>query len=363
MTSKPSKLLKLLKWFCSKLTYNDLASVVPVLLELLSGTRDDIPLKPEDKPPHFRDFRVDTKPPLRESASPKEPEESKSWKDLLRAYQHKHGKKLSPIKRSGGRIPPAGCRCAHCDAPRRYLWLNNGKQASQVKCKICGKTSPTHRCRRESKATYWCPYCGCALFRWKTETSYTIYKCGNDRCRHYLNNKKNLTREEKARRQKQKYDPNFKLRYQYREYHIDPEDLKPARPGMRPTVGLDKIHNNYHVVGLALTFMVNLGLSSRVTRDALKGLYDIRISHQTIINYVSAAAIHISGFVDKQSPAPSHTTAADETYIIVEKEWHYTWFILDAGSRAICGHNISNQRSTESGLVQIRVTVFGGESK
>ncbi len=47
-------LLKLVRWFCSKLTYNDLASVVPVLQEVLSGSRKNIDLKPaQNRPPHY----------------------------------------------------------------------------------------------------------------------------------------------------------------------------------------------------------------------------------------------------------------------------------------------------------------------
>ena len=50
-----NNLLKLVRWFCRKLTYNDLASVVPVLQEVLSGSRQDMELKPsEDRPPHYR---------------------------------------------------------------------------------------------------------------------------------------------------------------------------------------------------------------------------------------------------------------------------------------------------------------------
>jgi len=44
-------LLKLVRWFCRHLTFNDLASVVPVLQEVLTGSRQ-MELKPaEDRPP------------------------------------------------------------------------------------------------------------------------------------------------------------------------------------------------------------------------------------------------------------------------------------------------------------------------
>lgn len=57
-----TKLMTLVRWFCLRLTYNDLASVVVILHDIMSGRRKDIRLKPEEKPPHYRDFRIDTVP-------------------------------------------------------------------------------------------------------------------------------------------------------------------------------------------------------------------------------------------------------------------------------------------------------------
>ena len=346
-----TKLMSLVKWFCLRLTYNDLASVVVIFHEILAGNRKDIALKPDEKPPHYRDFRVDTVPPLREPPAPSAAEPQKDWQELLTELEQKRGRKLIPVNHSPDKKPPPGCRCEHCGAPRKYLYINNGKLKSQVKCKICSKTSPTHRVRRESNAKYWCPYCGDALGLWKTSEFSTIYKCFSYTCPRYLQKRGLLTKEEKETREQQKYDPNFKLHYQYREYHLSPQDVQPARPeGCDSLVDLMRIHNSHHTVGLVLTFMINLGLSARVTRDALKGIFGIKISHQTCINYVNAAAAHLSGLVDRHAPLPAGTAAADETYIIVENRWHYTWFIIDSATRAICGYNVSNSRGTTSAL-------------
>lgn len=350
---------KLVKWFCRHLTFNELASAVPVLLEVLSGKRKDIDLKPEsDKPPHYRDFRVDTEPPLEVTESE---DSTLDWQHLLKKHLKEKGKALQKINHKKLK-PPPGCRCRHCNAPRSYLWINNGKLATQVLCKICGKTSPTHKTQRQSKAKYLCPFCEKKLFNWKESESSTAWKCGNKKCPHFLKKKSELTEAESENRKIQKYDPNYKLHYQYREYHIDYDKLKTARPEEKANVDLNKIHNNHHVVGLVLTFMVNLGLSSRVTRNALKGLFDIDISHQTVINYTNAAAAKLASFVDKNSPAPSSIAAADETYIIVEKLWHYTWFIIDSATRALCGYTLSNKRNTESALAVI-VDAYGKPDK
>jgi len=342
-------LIKIVKWFCRRLNFNELASAIVIFHEVLSGSRSDIPLKPNDKPPHYREFRIDTLPPLpvlaKDTAGT-----TADWKKLKTDKELKTGKIITPVQFRNGKKPPIGCKCSHCNAPRQYLYVNNGKIQSQVKCKICGKTSPTHGNKRKSKAKYLCPYCSSALFKWKESQQSTIFKCPSYSCEHYLRNKMTLTDEEKTMRSLQKYSPNFKLHYQYREYHISPDDLKSARPASNTKVDLCKIHHSYHTLGLVLTFSINLGLSSRTTREALKGIFGISLSHQTVINYINSSANYLSAFIDNNCPKPLTTSAADETYIIVDNQWTYTWFVIDSKTRAICGYNLSQHRGMQPAL-------------
>lgn len=351
-------LLRLIKWFCRRLTFNELASAVIIFHEILSNSRSDIPLKSDEKPPHYRQFRVDQIPPL--------PADDKisyklEWKLLKQAKESLSGKSINPVCHRNGRKPPYGCKCGHCEAPAKYLYLNNGMLQSQVKCKICGKTSPSHGTKRKRKTRYLCPHCSKALSQWKQSKQSTIYKCFSYTCPHYLNNKTRLTKEEQDIRDRQKYDPNFKLHYQYREYHISPDDLVTQRPVLDTRANLRNIHNNYHTLGLVLTFAINLGLSSRVTRDALKGIFDISLSHQTVVNYINLAAQHLSSYIDEHGPAPMGLSAADETYILVDNKWTYTWFVIDSKTRAICGYNISNHRGMQPALALLYNT-FGNPS-
>ena len=53
-----------------------------------------------------------------------------------------------------------------------------------------------------------------------------------------------LSPKEKAERENI-YNPNYKLRYQYREYHLSPSDLLPMRPDAESKVDLKRIHNDY----------------------------------------------------------------------------------------------------------------------
>jgi len=351
-------LLKLVRWFCSKLTYNDLASVVPVLQEVLSGSRKDMELKAEEgRPPHYRQFRVDPTLPLTQPPEPEPRSPILDWQQLQKEHEQKFGKRIAIVRRrTGTSTPPEKCRCQHCGAPVRYLYLNNGRLGSQVLCKICGKTTPTDRHRRESKAHYWCPHCGYALYRWKEDGICTAFKCPNDHCDVYERNLNALTTEERQMREAGNTS-QFKLRYLYREYHFASEQLCPVRPTNAP-VDLNHIHNNLHTVGLCLTFSVSFGMSARMTAQALERVFGISISHQTVINYINASANYLSDFVDANCPHPSGTCAADKTYIKVDGNTRYTWFIMAQNRRAICGYNLSDTRGTEPALALIN-SCFG----
>jgi len=341
-------LLKLVRWFCRHLTFNDLASVVPVLQEVLTGSRLDMQLKPaEDRPPHYRQFRVDPTLPL--TLPPKPQSDVPDWHELQRQHEAACGKRIAIVRRrAGASVPPEKCRCQHCNAPARYLYLNNGKLGSQILCKICNRTTPTSQSRRECKSQYWCPHCGNALFLWKEDGICTAYKCPNNHCPVYERNLAALTAEERDMRAAGNTS-QFKLHYLFREYHFASEALSVARPEHAP-VDLNRIHNNLHAVGLCLTFSISLGLSARMTAEALRRIFDIPISHQTVINYINASARYLSGFVDANSPAPKGTCAADETYIKIEGFTHYTWFLIEKNRSAICGYNLSNSRETEPAL-------------
>lgn len=341
-----TNILKLVKWFCRRLTYNDLASAIVIFHEVLSGSRSDIDLKPDEKPPHYRDFRVDMVRPLTEAPAPKIPVPAFSWKKLKAEDEKKTGKTLTVVRRRAGSIQtPSDCICEHCGAPSRYLYLNDGKKGNQVLCKICNKLSPTHRVRTESKAKYFCPHCGSAMYLWKQDSLRTIFKCPNDKCSLYLKNLKALTSEEHEMRVSGNTS-QFKLRYQYREYHFKPHDLQCARPAFPTKTDLSRVRNNSHVVSMVLTYFINIGLSSRQTQEALLRIHGIEISHQCVINYANSAASLLCNYVDQNSPKPEGIVAGDETYIIVENRMQYTWFNIETVTKAICGFNLSGTRET-----------------
>jgi len=138
----------------------------------------------------------------------------------------------------------------------------------------------------------------------------------------------------------------FKLCYQYREYHFKPADVQTAKP-TASSVDLNRIHKHLSTVGLVLGYSVSFGMSSRMTMQVLRRIHQITISHQTVLNYVQAAAVLADNFTAKHlGPLTDTQMAGDETYIRVAGEWNYTWFAIVGQTRAIRAYHVSDQRDT-----------------
>lgn len=336
---------KIVKWFCRQLNFNEFASAIVIFLDVLNGNRKDIKFKQPEKPPHYRKFSLDHTEPLTECPD----KFSKNWERIQIEHFERTGKYISLVKRrKQTSSPPEGTICQHCHAPTRYLYLN-GKKSTQLLCKICKSSSPTHQNRIAPKSSLWCPHCKKALYIWKIKPTHTTYKCGNKKCSYYLDKLKELTPQEKNL-YNDTFSSQFKLHYQYKIFSFNPSDITPARPTDNHGVSLNKIHNDNRTLALILSLTINFGLAARTTKNVLKHLFNIDVSHQTIINYVNAAAYHLYSFVDRNCPKPKDKMAADETYISVLGKWFYTWLGIDVLSKAICGFNLSDNRGTKEAL-------------
>ena len=108
-------------------------------------------------------------------------------------------------------------------------------------------------------------------------------------------------------------------------------------------------------MSLCLTMHVNLGLSLRKTSQALKDLYNIKISHQQVANYARTAALVIKPFVDNYDYQTSKVFTADETYIKVRGVKGYLWFIMDAAKRSIIGYQVSDNRGVGPCILAMRM--------
>jgi transposase-like protein len=208
--------------------------------------------------------------------------------------------------------------------------------------------APRHRLTHPTR--YWCPYCHSALYRWKQQHDCTIYKCPSDRCPHYAQKQHALKWNEKLL-QKLRLS-QFKLRYQYREYHFQPTQLAPAAPD-RPSVDLTRIHRSSDLLGLVLAFHISFALSARKTAQVLRQIFGVPLSYQSVLNYAQAAAYYCHAFNLHHKGPLSNTVSGDETYIRVAGKHQYTFLFLDPEGHQITSYHVAAQRDALAATVAL----------
>lgn len=263
--------------------------------------------------------------------------------------KHKYCFEIKPIKRRGGHSVPEDQICPKCGAPHDYIYRNNGSKG-QFLCKICNTNF--HKENRVTKPIHMlCPHCGTSLEKIKKRKDFYIHKCRNLKCSYYLKNKRALPKDI-SHADKSKY----KLHYIFREFFVDffKMDIKSLPNG---ATSLKFKKNNPHIMGLCLTYNINLQLSLRKTALALKEIHGIDISHTMVANYTKTAAAVIKPLVDQYDYNPTDQMAADETYIKVRGVKHYIWLIMDAVSRSIIGYQVSDTRSVGPCILTMRMAL------
>lgn len=238
----------------------------------------------KDEHPNYRKFQMPELPAIEEEVLyPKsEPEIPVDYQILLKEYRNEHGKELKPIRRRNPELAvEESCHCPKCSAPGSYLYYNDGKKRSQIRCKICDNLfQRTPAVNITPKEGLFCPHCFRALYLWKETDEIAIYKCGNDNCQHRLDAISKLSPAEL--KQQQKGNSQYKVRYQFRvaKYDISQLDIPQHE---KPTVDLARIYNNKYVLGLVLTFYVSYALPARKVALILREVFGIRISYQTVL--------------------------------------------------------------------------------
>jgi len=353
-----SKIARFVIWICSKFTKNEIQQIIAGLLDVLEDRNPEV--KPKDdfkeKHPNYRKFSVDPLPPLAEPAQRKEESSSpQDWRGLLASYENKHGKPLSPVKyRAGSPRVPERIRCPCCQAPHDYLYYNDGQKRSQLLCKVCGKRFQQEKRFRQGKTKYYCPYCQRALFTWKHRKEVTIYKCCNDACAHRVRQLNKLNEREKTLVKKR--SSQFKLSYQYREYHYQPHEINLPEPE-QPPVDLRSIHNGPHILGLVLTFYVSFALSARKTALVLRSVFTVPISYQTVLNYAAAAALYCHRFNLNHKGSIDDLSAGDEAYIKVLGKHHYVFFFISSKCLKITAYHLADTRETLPAIIAMKEAI------
>ena len=352
------RIARFIIWICSKFTRSEIVQIINGLLDVLQNRNPEV--KPRDdfqeKHPNYRNFSVDPLAPLTKPPRPKEIIAPKDYKYLLAEYQSKHGRPLAPVKyRSTSLRVPEHATCVCCGAPHRYLYYNDGKKRTQLMCKVCHHLFQLNRrYRKEKKTKYYCPYCHRALFAWKERREVTIFKCGNDQCLHRIRKMNKLNDAEKILSKKR--SSQFKLCYQYREYHYAPGELVHSFPE-KPRVDLVKIHNSPDILGLVLTFYVSFAISARKTALIMRSVFNVYVSFQTVLNYAAAAAFYCHSFNLKHKGPIDDISAGDETYIKVMGQHHYVFFFISSRSLKITAYHVADNRETLPAIIAMKEAI------
>ena len=309
-----------------------------------------IPLKQwafdDSHSPKYQKFKVDELPKIISY------KQEWDWQDLISYYQQRYNKTIRPVFRHGECNVPEDCKCVSCNAPFQYLMWNDGKKQSQLLCKVCqSRFNPGSDTRFSKNHRLKCPHCDHALVPKKDRKHFIVHKCVNPKCPYYLNNLKRVNKEDLE----EEYGKNkYKLHYIYREFTVDffKMDLN-SLPKNASSLKFSKFDQN--VMGLCLSYHINLGLSLRKTKQALKDIHGIKISHQQIANYCKTAAVCIKPFVDTFDYDTGSVFTADETYIKIRGVKQYIWFIMDAAKRSIIGYQVSDNRGVGPCILTMRM--------
>lgn len=285
----------------------------------------------------YRKFKVDETPPI---AGPFQPEiEHKDWKQLVKDNN------IKPINRRKELSIDIACPC--CDAPKEYLYDNNGKQ-TQFECKVC-QFLFTFNDIKKYDVSLRCPYCHCILEHKHEREDFDVFACHNYKCSYYLKQLASLTKQEKKLYKSQPY--LFSLHYTYRKYNIKiPKLLQDYRDFVQSPVDLSKIYSSSYVVGLCLTYHVNYGLSYRQTSSILNDVHGIRISYKTVENYCKAVSCLVHPILEFYPYELTDQNAADETYIKIKGKTNYIFFFFDAVKKIITSYRVFAKRDSLSAI-------------
>ena len=303
-----------------------------------------IPLKQwafdDSHSPKYQKFKVDKLPKI---FIP----EIIDYQLLLAYYEHKYGKTVKAVNRRSKETISETTVCPRCCAPHHYIYKNNGSKG-QYQCKVCGELFNETNIYNHPISLR-CPYCGNILVPKNDRKHFHIHKCINSKCSYYC---KNLARLPKGLNVLDKH--KYKLHYIYREFTIDffKMDLHKL-----PSNAINFKYKNFnaYIMGLCLTYHVNLKLSTRQTSHALEEIHGIKISHTMIANYAMTAAAVIKPFTDTFDYKPANILSADETYIKVKGINHYVWIIMDACKKSILGYQVSDTRAVGPCILAMRM--------
>uniref|UniRef100_UPI00352B2278 transposase n=2 Tax=Aerococcus urinaeequi TaxID=51665 RepID=UPI00352B2278 len=328
-------LLQIIVYLVQKIKWQN--ELIQKLSEYITWLEDesDRPTKGTDMTKlDFNKLLID-EPPIVEEV------ERLDFKQLL-TEAAQNGKPIEKVRRRRSSTSiDASIRCAKCNAPHDYLYKNNGDNG-QYKCKIC--STLFHKKNRYSKdIVLKCRHCEKTIYKIKSRKDFDIYKCQNDNCPYYQYHLEQLT--PKQRTHFENHPEAFKLRYLYRAFHLNLDELK-AYGQIDAPVDLARIHASPRLLGEILTYHVNYGLPASKTAALLYDIHGVRITGQTVLNYTAAVGAQLYEFTQHYPYELSSDFCGDETYIRVNGKWQYICYFFDATKKIILSQRLSAKRDT-----------------
>lgn len=260
-----------------------------------------------------------------------------NWKKIIK-QRKKDNHPVVPLFRRRKEIKE-NVVCRKCLAPALYLesfGIDPVDRVSQkYRCRVCHhQWSERTTKRRGSKyhPSYLCPWCGYALVLKHQRKEFDVFICRYGHCPHKLKAFSN---------------------YSFRAFHFSLSNLKAA--DVKISHQLKRIRFSNSLVLLSLVFRVNYGLSSHQVKRLLKDLYQIRVSHSTILRWERIAACLIRERFSQIKLNPeiiSLTWVIDETYLRIAGSWWYLFVCLDKEGRLLSLH-LSKTRSTKAACAVI----------
>lgn len=305
--------------------------------------------KNKDEP--YAGFKVDEKPLTgKQVGINKVMPNSLNHEELRQAFLDSHNKELKPINRKSP-VPYKGS-CIYCNAPNEFLYNNNN--GNQCKCKVCSNTFNFNH-RTYDELAFYCPHCKYKLEVYHDRSNYIVYRCRNDKCSYYLNTLKLSKLNDKSLLTVSNCE---KLRYSYRAFKFTLNQVNSNDKLVFNTkISLDKAHHTPQTIGIILTLYVNYGLSSRKVSMLMKDLFNIKISHQTIMNYAEAAASLVQNLTINYKYDLGNILCGDETYIKVLGKTKYVFFFSDPVKKTITSWKIYDHRDTKNAVESILMSL------
>lgn len=301
-------------------------------------------LKKSNKNDHtipYANFKID-EPPVFKKEAPVQ----LSFEDILRNAL-KDGRPIKPVNRRNNNFDFKGV-CPFCGAPHEYIYDNNGR--GQFMCKVCCQTFSL-KISLSGETGIFCPHCGKKLDMKHDRQGYLVFVCPSMKCPYYIKNKK-LVDEGKGEHLLTSSN-QYRLRYHYRDFKFNLDSLKKAEENITTPVNLSRIHFDHRILGLALTYYVNYGLSSRKTALIIREVHGFKISHQTVINYATTVSRLVKPLVDRYPYRLGSVLSGDETYIKIRGKNHYVFFWSDPKTKIITSYTIYPVRDTKCACTSI----------